>query len=946
MDHTLRIPVSTYRIQFSRDFTFRRAREIVPYLHSLGVTDFYSSPFFKAGSDSPHGYDISDHNELNPAIGSREDFDAFAEELKRHGMGQIVDFVPNHMGIEPSTNPWWRDVLENGPSSPYAQFFDIDWRPLKEELDNKVLIPVLEAQYGQVLEKGGFQLSLRQGSFVLSYYEHEFPIAPCSYGMILKPAIEMLSPYYEEEVVDELQSILSAIENLPARTETDPERVQVRIREKEVIKRRLDRLCADCPQVLEGIEQAIHTIQGTPGDPRSFDAFHELLDAQAYRLSYWRVAADEINYRRFFDINDLAAIRMEVPDVFNRAHRLVFRMIGEGKVTGLRVDHPDGLWNPREYFEKLQERAAEISGEAVEAGTLPLYLVVEKILSGEEKLPSDWQVHGTTGYDFTNDTIGLLVDASAERALTGIYSKFIDGRIRFNDLVYDRKRLVMRLSLASEINVLGHILNGLSERNRWYRDFTLNSLIAAVGETIACFPIYRTYLAPGQPVRIEDQQAILRAIARAKRRNPGVEASVFDFLRDNLLFQFPANIDKATAEEHFAFVMKFQQSTGPIMAKGLEDTAFYYYNRLVALNEVGGEPDRFGVSAAEFHERNLWRQRKWPHTMLATSTHDTKRGEDVRARIAAISEIPAEWSEAVGKWSRENARWKTRLDGEIAPDENEEYLLYQTLAGAWPLHAIDDKEHGDFLLRIQNYMTKAIKEAKVNTSWIQPYEEWDQAVREFVAAILDREKNASFFEAFAPVQERIAELGAVNSLSQAVLKLTVPGVPDIYQGNEIWDFSLVDPDNRRPVDFEHRARLLESLEGTDPAELMAGWRDGRIKLFMTAVLLRFRRDHPELFACGDYVPLSLKGTFKERAVAFARHAGKEAILVAVPRLSGAVGFPPTGDRWKDTVLDASSIEGSSGMRCLFTGTALPKPTTGRLPLPSLFETLPFAVYVA
>jgi (1->4)-alpha-D-glucan 1-alpha-D-glucosylmutase len=937
-----RVPAATYRLQFNRSFTFDQAREIVPYLHELGISDCYSSPYFEATPDSPHGYDISDHNNLNPTIGSRESYNALVAELQKHGMGQIADFVPNHMGITSANNKWWMDVLENGPSSQYASHFDIDWSPLKEELENKVLLPILGDQYGRVLERGEFQLSFEEGAFFLHYYDFKLPISPCSYNQILRPALELLHQYYNEELFDEMESILNAIEHLPAPTELDPDKIHERSREKEVIKRRLFRLCSECPQMQEGIDQALDQLQGEPGNSPTFDPLHNLLNAQMYRLSFWRVAAEEINYRRFFDINDLAAIRVERPEVFEASHQLLFELLREDAVTGVRLDHPDGLWNPCEYVEALQRRYAELKGIDFSGTDRPLYLLAEKILTGPERLPENWLVHGTTGYDFTTHVTGILVDKSVEKEITDTYFGFLDHRMRFDDLVYEQKRLVMRLSLANETNVLGHMLNRLSERNRWYRDFTLNSLITAVREVIACFPIYRTYLAPGHPISVEDQQAILIAVARAKRRNPAIESSVFNFLRDNLLFKFPENIDEATVEEHFRFVMKFQQCTGPIMAKGLEDTAFYIYNRLVALNEVGGEPQHFGTTVDDFHQINLFRQQKWPHSMLCTSSHDTKRSEDVRARIAAISEMPKLWKDSLQKWSETNRRHKTGLDGEFAPDMNEEYLIYQTLLGTWPLHRLKSDEYAGYTERIQNYMTKAIKEAKVNSSWIQPYEEWDNAVREFVARILDREGNRGFFDTFDIVAQKIAQLGAMNSLSQTLLKLTLPGVPDIYQGNEIWDLSLVDPDNRRPVDYALRRDLLEKTRNAEPAELLQHWRDGRIKLFLTRTILHFRRRFPALFREGGYARCDLGGNFAECGIAFERRHEDHVLIVFAPRLSDRVGFPPLGKDWADTRLEVPSSDGELKMKNLLTGETV-KQGSGPIQLAEVLKTLPFLV---
>jgi (1->4)-alpha-D-glucan 1-alpha-D-glucosylmutase len=937
MEHP-RIPSSTYRLQFNRQFKFTDAREIVPYLDALGISDCYASPYFQARAESLHGYDITDHNKLNAAIGSKADYEAWIADLHARGMGQIVDFVPNHMGIGEPLNHWWMDVLENGPSSTYAPFFDIDWKPLKADLEDKVLLPILGDQYGRVLERGELKVRFEAGAFYLRYYDHEFPIAPGTYRHILEIALAKLAPFKSEDFYAEFQSIITALEYLPRRTETDPERIAERAREKEIIKRRLVRRCEEAPQVQAAVMQAVEQINGKPGDPRSFDALDSLLNDQAYRLAFWRVAAEEINYRRFFDVNDLAAIRMELPEVFDATHRLLLKLIASGAVSGVRIDHPDGLYLPREYFEKLQRRGAASLGVPLPKDDRAIYLVVEKILTGNETLRADWPVHGTTGYEFAKLVSNVLVDASAEQAITKAFQRFIGHSMPFGHLVYAKKRLVMRLSLANDVNVLGDMLDRLSEKNRWFRDFTLEALARAVRETIACFPVYRTYVTPGQPISEEDRAIIERAVATAKRRNPALEESVFNFLRDILLLRFPENLDEEGRAEHEHFVLKFQQSTGPIMAKGLEDTAFYIYNRLTALNEVGGEPQHFGISLEDFHARNAERQRDWPATLLATSTHDTKRSEDVRARILAISEMPQLWRSSIQRWRTLNRRWKRNVDESSAPDPNEEYLFYQTLLGSWPLGATEASP--EYIERIQAYMAKALKEAKMNTSWIQPNEQWDSAMNEFVARVLDPSPKNKFLPTFLPVAEEIARLGAINSLSQLAIKLTAPGVPDIYQGNEIWNFTLVDPDNRQPVDYEQRRELLASLEKAAPEELLGQWTDGRIKLFLTQGLLRFRREHAELFRSGSYLPLTRTGEFADCCIAFAReHEGKW-IAVVVPRLSSRVGFPPIGEKWKDTALELpASLSRESSVE-LFSDSKLEAERS--LKLRDVFAVLPFA----
>ncbi len=977
---TPRIPTATYRVQLHQGFTFNQAREIVPYLAALGISDLYASPFFQASPGSTHGYDIVDHNHLNPEIGTPEDFDALVAELKKHGMGLLTDFVPNHMGIAVATNRWWMDVLENGPSSAAAPCFDIDWHPLKRELENKVLLPILGDQYGKVLENGELKLRFADGVFSLDYYENRLPVNPRSYNQVLRLALEELKGEDAPVVLDvgtvnlpdsvrayvQLQSIVTQLENMPPRSVTDPVQMAERAREKEVAKERLQELCVRYPEVAAAIDRATRSFQGTPGDPRSFDRLDALVEAQAYRLSFWRVAAEEINYRRFFDINQLAAIRVETPAVFEAVHRFLLTLIADGKVTGLRIDHPDGLYDPRRYFAEVQAACAQVRHETLPDDQRGVYLLAEKILAGEEELREDWPIHGTTGYDFTTHVTQLLVNGEAEAAFSDTYQRFIKRYVHFPTLTYEKKRLVMRLSLANDVNVLASLLNRLSERNRLFRDFTLNALTGAVREVIACFPVYRTYLEHGHPPGAEDRAVVNRAVAVAKRQNPGIEASIFNFLRNILLFRFPADMDAAGIAEHEHFVMKFQQTTGPIMAKGLEDTAFYIYNRLVALNEVGGEPGRFGITPAEFHATCTHNARRWPHTMLATSTHDTKRSEDTRARILALSELAGDWGGALANWSKLNAGHRVILEGEAsqAPDLNEEYLIYQILLGTWPIGAkgkdpaptgeaksthslfgaLDDEEHREYVTRIQDYMTKAIKEAKVNSSWVQPNEAWDEAVRGFVAAVLRREDNP-FLAAFEPLAERVAKLGMMNSLAQTVLKLTVPGVPDIYQGCDSWDFSLVDPDNRRPVDYAARRRALATLEKAEPGDLLAHWPDGRIKLFVTRAILRHRQEHAELFGQGNYRPLKVSGPHADSVVAFAREHENRAVVVIVPRVTSRLGENlPVGACWENTVVTLAE-ETPATWRELFTGRTAQPDERGGLPLADILADFPLAVLV-
>ncbi|MBP2669980.1 MAG: Malto-oligosyltrehalose synthase [candidate division NC10 bacterium] len=987
-----RIPAATYRVQFNARCTFADALAFLPYLDSLGVSDVYASSYLGAKPGSMHGYDITNHNILNPEIGTPEDYDRFVAALQARGMGQILDVVPNHMGIAAGSNPWWNDVLENGPSSPYAEFFDVDWDPVKRQLANKVLLPILGDQYGRVLEKQELVLEYASGAFHLRYYDTQLPISPQSARHILAHRLEALGAALGESDphVQEYHSIITALANLPGPTERAPERIRERLREKEVIRRRLARLTEVCRPIGESIQETIRIFNGKRGDPRSFDLLDRLLDDQAYRLAHWRVAADEINYRRFFDINELAAIRMENPAVFRETHRLILRLIAEGKVAGVRLDHPDGLFDPPRYFLQLQrERALQVIPAAVESGDAeapdrevamfqageafdrrcqpdpaqvgcrPLYLLAEKILSKGERLPAHWAIHGTTGYEFLNIVNGLFVDGAHERAMTAAYVAFTGQRTPFADLVYESKRLIMRVSMSSELNVLGHALDRLSERDRHSRDFTLNSLTDALREVIACFPVYRTYIDGRSPeISLQDRACVEVAVAFAKRRNPATNVSIFDFVRDTLLLRYPENADATFRQDQLAFVQKFQQLTSPVTAKGVEDTAFYRYHPLVSLNEVGGEPDRFGMPVEEFHRHCLARQEKWPGSLNATSTHDTKRSEDVRARINVLSEVPRAWRQAVSRWHRWNRRHIAEVDGRPAPDRNDEYLLYQTLVGAWPFGPAGPDEIAALTARIQHYMLKATKEAKLNTSWINPNEAYDEAVKSFVPKILALRAGNRFLADFTTFQARVSRLGMANSLAQTLLKITAPGVPDLYQGTELWDLSLVDPDNRRPVDFATRMALLDGLQeriarGGLAAlcrELLTHWEDGRIKLYIAHRALRCRRQSAELFHAGDYVPLRTTGASADRVVAFARRRATRAVLTVVPRLTAAVTdggarLPVGPEVWQDTCVELPPECPAAHYTNVFTGATMNATVNDgrRLRVGSVLADLPVAL---
>jgi (1->4)-alpha-D-glucan 1-alpha-D-glucosylmutase len=925
-----RVPLATYRFQLNRSFRFRDAASLVPYLQALGISDLYASPYLRARSGSLHGYDISNHNELNPEIGFRDDHEEMTDALRERGMGHLIDIVPNHMGIGESGNRWWMDVLENGPSSPFAKFFDIDWHPLKRELDGKVLLPVLGDQFGDVLERGELKLVYEEGRFRIEYFENEFPVAPRSTAAVLRAALELLESRLDEDHPErmELASIVTALEHLPPRHRTDRPSISERRREKTITQRRLASLTGTSAEVREALREAVQLFNGSEGHPTTFDRLEELLSDQAYRLAFWRVAAEEINYRRFFDINDLAGVRVERQEVFDETHRLILRLMAEDKVTSLRIDHPDGLFDPRGYLYRLQEEAQRVSGNG------PVYILVEKILTGDEQLPDDWPVAGTVGYDLMDRLNRILVAADNEEAMNAAYKRFVPRTPEFEVLIYDKKKLILRSALASELNVLGHQLNRLSERSRRSRDFTLGSLTDALREIIACFPVYRTYIdARIGRVSDNDRSYIEQATDAAMRRNRSMSASVFAFVRDTLLLNWPQGLNDESRAEHAEFVMKFQQLTGPVMAKGVEDTSFYIFNRLVSLNEVGGEPDRFGITVEEFHTYIADRAKRWPHAMNSTSTHDTKRSEDVRARIHVLSEIPEMWARRATEWARSNEDNRSYDSDLLVPDRNDEYLLYQTLIGSLPLEELDDEAWNSYVGRVQGYMEKATREAKVHTSWINPNEAYDQGLKDFIARILDRTANREFVEDLhAFYLEFIAVPGMLNGLSQALLKLTLPGVPDIYQGQETWDFSLVDPDNRRPVDYELRRSMLEDIRSRQrevnpaefAAEILRDWRDGRIKMYLTQIALEVRRRRVDLFTHGEYRPLLAVGERGESLLAFARVAGDEAGIVVVPRLMAGMvrengGVPAGPQAWKGTRLKSEGGIPKGLYRNLLTG---------------------------
>jgi len=944
-------PTATYRLQFHGQFTFQDAAKLVPYLNDLGISHVYASPFLKARPGSTHGYDITDHSQLNPEIGSEEDYAVFQQALADHGLGLILDTVPNHMGILGNENLWWNDLLENGEASQYAEYFDISWDASpRAELQGRLLLPVLGETYGRALESGQLRLEYAAGSLAVRYFSHRFPIDVGTYDRVLTlPSLGSEEGERDAAAdVVEYQSILTAVKNLPGRQEKDPARRTERQREKEVIKRRLAQLTDGSAEVQRQVGDCIATFNGQTGDPHSYDRLDQLLDEQPYRLAYWRVATDEINYRRFFDVNELAALSMEREEVFTAAHQRILSLFVEGQADGLRIDHPDGLFDPHQYLQRLQcAYVVAFARKLYEADTTadappwselepllrhvveqrridvnsgkdsrPLYLLVEKILGSHEALRHDWPVDGTSGYDFVNMLNGLFVDDMQQHAFTKLYTDWIGNTDPFAEIVYEKKSLILRVSLASELYMLAHRLDRLAQKTRYTRDYTLTTLRHALREIIACFPVYRSYIAEGQ-VQDADRAHVHTAVRRAKARSPAISAAIFNFVQDMLLLHYPESATEEECVEQRRFVGKFEQVTAPVMAKGVEDTVFYVYNRLLSLNEVGGDPSRFGVTSAELHRYQSERQAQWPLAMSATTTHDTKRSEDVRARLNVLSEMPEQWQAALARFSQLNQPHLQQVDNASVPDANEEYLLYQTLLGAWPLEPYSAEEFQDFTRRIQQYMVKALHEAKVHSSWISPNQAYDDAMQQFVASILSDHDNNPFIAELLPLVRHVSHCGMLNSLAQTLLKITSPGVPDIYQGTEVWDFSLVDPDNRRAVNYDVRRKLLEDVWPESPHHLGArlAWtkqmlaqpQDGRAKLYITSVALHCRREHPELFTSGDYLPLEFTGSHARHAFGLVRRWQNQCAIVIVPRLiHGLLGetttLPLGSELWGDTIL--------------------------------------------
>ncbi|HSD58501.1 MAG TPA: malto-oligosyltrehalose synthase [Methanotrichaceae archaeon] len=922
-DPLMRVPVATYRLQFNSSFGFRAAKDLVPYLADLGISDIYASPIFRAREGSTHGYDVADHNQINPEIGSREDFLGLIGALKARGMGLLQDMIPNHMAYS-IENPMIADIFERGESSRYYPFFDVDWNYRHANLRGRISAPFLGEHYGDALEKREISLTFNQSGFAVDYHGLLFPLRLKSYAKVLG---------LKEEPEDQE---LAALRDLILQASECPENASE-------LKKRLWELYGGSRGFKDLLDSRLKAFKGDIGRPESFDLLDSLLLEQLFCLSFWKTASQEINYRRFFTINDLISLRAERREVFDHIHSMLFEMVARGEVNGIRVDHIDGLYDPKGYLERLREHIGD------------LYVVVEKILGWNEDLPA-WSVQGTTGYDFLNYLNGIFCNKENAFAFDEIYRRFTGLNELYEDVVYEKKRLMLERYMGGEVDNLTHHLKDLAERDRHGRDLTLSGLKKALGEFMVGLSVYRTYMDSGGPSD-KDRFVVQRALEMARGRRPDLFKEI-DFLEHILMEPLMKSLTEPLMEssrqeegksecrsecrsECMKFVSRLSQFTGPLMAKGFEDTVLYYYNRLISLNEVGGSPERFGTSQEEFHSFNAIRAKCWPGSLNATSTHDTKRGEDARARINVLSEIPGEWVNALRRWRRMNEPMKRNLNGRLVPDRNEEYSLYQSLIGALPFFHDDSEEYPHFLARAKGYLVKALREAKMHSDWMDSNPAYEEAFIAFFQDIM--EPSTDFFEDFTAFQRNVALFGLQNSLSQTLLKIASPGVPDFYQGTELWDYSFVDPDNRRPVDFTIRKSYLEEIMRREEKgllrlieELLENKEDGRIKLFLIHRALLARGANADLFRLGQYMPLKAEGTHKEKIIAFARvHDGSWALALA-PRFSAS-----RGESWGDTSLILPKAA-PMRWRDAITGNDL---VGGRLSLEEAFEHFPVALFL-
>ena len=888
----MRIPRATYRIQFNPSFGFQQAKEIVSYLAELGISDLYASPIFKARKGSPHGYDVVDPNQINPDLGTESDYAELAAEVARYKLGWLQDIIPNHMAYS-HENAMLMDVFENGQASDYYNFFDVEWEHPHEGIRGRVLAPFLGSFFGEALEKGEIKLLYDEKGLRLAYYNMGFPLKIESYSHIFVYQLEGLKNRLGSDHPDltKLLGIVYVLKNLPPREEN-----QARYDQITFVKRMLWELYSTNEQIKQFVDTNISIFNGDPQNPLSFNLLDNLLSEQHFRLSFWKVATEEINYRRFFNINELISLKIEDGGVFNHTHALIFTLLKERKISGLRIDHIDGLFDPTRYLRKLRKKVGQT------------YIVAEKILELGEQVPSVWPIQGTTGYDYLNYANGIFCSKDNEKKISKIYSRSANTKLPFEQLLYEKKKLILEKHMAGDVDNLANLLKRVSSRDRHGGDITLHGLKMAMAEILARFPVYRTYISD-RVFREKDRLYIDAAVEKALRSNPGLMHEL-DFIKKYLLLELGDYLSQEEKRQCVHFVMRFQQLSAPLTAKGFEDTTLYIYNRLLSLNEVGGFPSTFGISLEEFHAFNKNRNDFWPHSLNATSTHDTKRGEDVRARLNVISELPEEWETNIRQWSKINRKIKRKIGSLRVPDKNDEYLIYQTLVGTFPF---EDQDYPTFVERIKSYIIKAVREAKVHTAWIKPDHDYEEGCLSFVDRILQPSQDNDFLREFMRFQKKIAHYGTFNSLSQTLIKITSPGVPDFYQGSELWDLNLVDPDNRRPVDFGKRKRLLKNIKDRSQLDtlhlanqLLGSCRNGTIKVFLIHQALTARNEVPAVFERGRYIPLEVQGTWRDHVVAFARnHDGRYAVTIAPRFLTSVVkeGEYPLGLKvWQDTRL--------------------------------------------
>jgi (1->4)-alpha-D-glucan 1-alpha-D-glucosylmutase len=888
----MRIPRATYRIQFQSEFKFEAAKKIISYLADLGISDLYASPIFKARAGSTHGYDVVDPTQLNPELGTPDDFEALVGEIKHHDMGWIQDIVPNHMAYD-SQNAWLMDVLENGTDSQASEYFDIDWEHPYEDFKGRVLAPMLGNFYGECLHNGEIQLHYDEGGLSVDYYGFTLPVRIESYALFISQNLGQLARELGRRHPDfiKLLGLLYLIKNVPSET-TGKERYD----QIAFVKGLLWELYTGNHEVKEFVDNNVKFFNGEKGNPDSFTPLHNLLNEQFYRLAFWKVGAEEINYRRFFTVNELISVKVQEIKVFHKTHGFISQLVEEGKLTGLRIDHIDGLYDPTEYLNRLRDKVGDV------------YITVEKILELTEELPSIWPIQGTSGYDFLNYVNGIFCRRESEQQFTDLYKQFTRIETPYQQLFEEKKLLIVDKNLAGDVDNLAQILKKIASQSRLGIDFTMNGLKRTLSEVLALFPVYRTYV-NADGISKDDRTYIQEAIEAARGRIP-LLLNELNFIEKLLLLDWVPSLTEEQKAQRLHFVMRFQQLTGPLMAKGIEDTLFYVYNRLLALNEVGGNPGEFGITLDQFHAFNQKQNIDWPHKMNATATHDTKRGEDVRARLNVLSEIPDEWEKQVKTWSEINRSKKKDVRGRAVPVPNDEYFLYQTLLGSYPFN---EGEDSSFIGRVKDYILKSVREAKLHTAWLRPDTAYEEEFLAFVDRVLEPSDSNEFMKEFLPFQKWVAGYGIFNSLSQVLLKYTAPGVPDTYQGTELWDLSMVDPDNRRPVDYEQRISFLKHIKETAQIdtlklihELSSTKEDGRIKLFLTYQVLQARKQNTEVFQKGDYHALNVAGKFKEHIVAFARRFGDTMAIAVVPRFLTTLLEPgeyPLGERvWADTQL--------------------------------------------